>query len=123
MGQFFDNEFFVGKSISKQYDFLDFDWGGTEPIEGVNASDFSAIFNGLIMAPLSDDYVFHVRCDGGFELKINDALVLDHFMSNPFVGYKNAAWGEEIRSEKINLNSGMLYKFEIKYWRSPSHEF
>lgn len=38
-------------------------------------------------------------------------------------GYKGAKWMTPVQSEKITMNSGMLYTFEIKYWRTPSHEF
>ena len=89
----------------------------------MNPTDFSAVFTGLLVAPLTDAYYFHVKTDGGVSIKINGQTILDHFMSDPFLGWKGSEWGQIVKSNKINMNSGMQYKFEIKYWRTPSHEF
>jgi len=63
----------------------------------------------FFMAPLNGDYYFHIECDAAFSLAINDKVMVDHFMSDFYKGYKDFKWGEETVSEKISLNSGMLY--------------
>lgn len=75
------------------------------------------------MAPINDNYYFHAHSDGAVSVKINEIEIIDHFMTNSEKGFKGAEWGQEVKSEKVTMNSGMLYQFEIKYWRTPSHEY
>ncbi len=39
------------------------------------------------MAPINDNYYFHAHSDGAVSIKINDKLIIDHFISNPFKGH------------------------------------
>jgi len=121
--EFFDNEFFMGKSELSHHAKLDFKWKGESPHPSINHQDFSAIFRGLIKAPLNDNYYFHAHSDAAVSLTINGVQIIDHFMSDPWKGFRDAEWGQIVTSDKITLNSGMLYEFEVKYWRSPSHEY
>ena len=75
------------------------------------------------MAPVNDNYYFHAHSDAAISVTINGVKIIDHFMSNPFKGFKDADWGSEVTSDKVVLNSGMLYEFEIKYLRTPAHEY
>ena len=115
----------MGKALEKNLDNLEFNWGGDKPYDEINKDDFSAIFTGLLMAPLNDEYQFHVQSDAAVSIKINGASVLDHYLTVPteLGAWKLTEYGKITHSEKVQLNSGMQYKFEIKYWRTPSHEF
>lgn len=44
IGEFFDNEFFLGKSETTHFQSLEFKWQGEKPHEHINESEFSAIF-------------------------------------------------------------------------------
>jgi len=122
-GEYFDNEFFMGKSELLHHTELEFNWQGEKPHEDINDSDFSVIYVGLIMAPINDNYYFHIHADAAVQLKINDEIVIDHFFSDDHKGYKGAEWSQEVKSDYVTLNSGMLYQFEVRYWRTPAHEF
>ena len=68
------------------------------------------------MAPLNGDYNFYVNCDGAASIKINDKMILDHYMTDP--EKSDFPWGAQSKSNKITMNAGMMYEFEIKYWRA-----
>ena len=89
---YFNNEFFEGKSAEVFPSELNFNWNGKQPHPDINSSDFSAIIEGLLTAPLNDDFLFHISTDGGVQFSINGKVIIDHFFSNPFKGYKNAEW-------------------------------
>lgn len=88
-GLFFDNEFFMGKSIEKPLESLELNWGGEKPYEEINPDDFSAIFTGFLVAPLNDEYQFHIYTDAAVSLKLNGETLIDQFMEQP---NKKGAW-------------------------------
>jgi len=42
---------------------------------------------------------------------LNGVIIVDHFFTDPKKGFKEFKWKELVESEKITLNSGMLYEF------------
>ena len=45
---------------------------------------------------LSDNYVFYILSDAAVSLEVNDVIIIDHFMTNPFAGWKGAKIGDEV---------------------------
>ena len=75
---------------------------------------------GFIKAPLNDQYIFEVTTDASFSLTINNKTIIDHFMSNRRKGHQGLPWGQVLKSNPYLMNSGSLYNFEMKYWRSDN---
>jgi len=101
---------------------FDIPWKG-QPHPDINAQEFSALLEGYLQAPLSDSYQFHILADGGVSFVLNGELIIDHFMTDPFTGFQGLEFGQQVTSAKMTLVSGMLYQFEVKYWRNSDRSF
>ena len=59
-----------------------------------------------VKAPLTDEYIFTIYTDAGLQFLVNEEVIIDHFSSNPYVGYQDLPFGESLISKKINFNVG-----------------
>lgn len=95
---------------------VNFDWDIDQIPVSSNQGSFSAKWVGQVVVPISGDYVFKVRGDGGLRLIINGQTVIDNFNSPtpPPVGYGPTVplFG------KVTLTANTAYSIEIDYRRS-----
>ena len=99
---------------------VNFDWD-IDPIPvSSNQGSFSAKWTGQMIAPITADYVFKVRADGGLRLIINGNTVIDNFNSPtpPPVGY-----GPTVPLfTKVSLKANTAYTIEIDYRRVGGYD-
>jgi beta-glucosidase len=99
---------------------INFDWD-IDPIPvSTNQATFSAKWTGQMIAPMSADYVFKVRADGGLRLIINGTTVIDNFNNPtlPPVGY-----GPTVPLfAKVSLKANTAYSIEIDYRRVQGYD-
>jgi beta-glucosidase len=99
---------------------IDFDWD-IDPIPvSSNQGSFSAKWTGQMIAPITADYVFKVRADGGLRLIINGNPVIDNFdnPTPPPVGY-----GPTVPLfAKVSLKANTAYSIEIDYRRVGGYD-
>ena len=78
IGQYFDNEAWLGGFKERKDQQIDFNWTGTSPIAAVNPNNYSVKWTGYLLAPYTGDFTFSIECDDGAALTINDKIVVSH---------------------------------------------
>lgn len=71
VGNYFDNEDFLGAPIVQNDEDINFDWNGESPIDKINHENFSVRWEGYIKAPVTGTYKFTTISDDGNALYIN----------------------------------------------------
>lgn len=56
---------------------IDHVWMNEPPADGLNESNFSISWSGIIKVPLECEYTFYVDSDGPVELSINGEAILN----------------------------------------------
>jgi hypothetical protein len=115
IAQYFNNADFLGEFSEAKETNIDFDWTGDAPAESINASVFSARFEGFLLAPVGSNYFFSVECDDGCQLAVNDEIIISHKMNFTPVDSKERVekWLSYEVAAKISP-SGLLYKSSSK---------
>jgi hypothetical protein len=134
LGQYFDNEYFLGEFKEQVDPIIDYDWTGSSPVNGVNPTNFSVRWEGFLYAPFTGLFKFAVETDGGAILSINNRPVVAHDMfvdvnetkvrvdnwfskliqkaTNPGKNYYKTT------STDVKLMGGTKYKIVISYTHS-----
>ena len=55
---------------------LDFDWGGEDPIPGINGYNFSVRIEGLIKVTSTGKYLFKIESDGNTSFYFMDRKII-----------------------------------------------
>jgi len=77
-GEYFANRQWEGEPFVTRIDSqLDFNWWDNPPIEGMPADSFSVRWTGALVPPVSGRYALGVRVFGGFQLFLDDALLVE----------------------------------------------
>jgi hypothetical protein len=134
IGQYFDNESFLGEFKEMKDDNIDFDWTGSAPIEGINLSNFSIRWEGFIYAPVTSMYQFAVESDDGASITLNNEIIVSHNMytaSSESKGRVDKWLTQEVEKKKnpaknynkststpIKLTGGAKYKIVVSYYHS-----
>jgi hypothetical protein len=130
IGYYYDNENWLGHYKERKAAEINFDWTDGVPIDGINPNNFSVIWEGFLIIPVTDSYTFSIECDDGAELYLNDELVLSHNTKNIIDNYKNLlkTQPDEESTTKLNifksssapvdLNGSIKIKIKLKYFHS-----
>src|SRR2546422_971429 len=68
LGSYFHNVNLTGPSLARLDEMVDFNWGTSAPIAGMNRDYFSVRWTGEVQAPASGDYTFYIQTDDGGRL-------------------------------------------------------
>ncbi len=139
MGQYFDNESFLGDFKEQKDTNIDFDWTGASPIAGVNPSNFSVRWEGFIYAPVSTNYQFAIECDDGATITLNNKIIVSHQMysaSSESKGRVDKWLNNEVQKRKqpgrnynksisapVKLTGGSKFKIVVSYYHSVHDDF
>jgi len=135
IGEYFDNEGWVGNSIQKIDETIKFTWNSISPTKGVNQHNFSIRWTGFLKAPFTGDYKFHITTNDGAMLNLNNKVLIAHNMSfaSPESKKRNDLWFKSevtkvnpqshidytnSSSKIINLIGGNKYKIVLSYFHS-----
>ncbi len=80
MGEYYDNESWIGNNIQRVDEKLSFNWIGSSPIKGINPYNFSVRWTGFLKAPFSGNYKFEVDTDDSCILTLNNKVIVAHNM-------------------------------------------
>ncbi|MCU4163966.1 PA14 domain-containing protein [Carboxylicivirga caseinilyticus] len=96
-----DFEDFITSRVDSE---INFDWGDTSPVSGVNNDLFSVRWNGFVLPQYTENYTFKILSDNGCRLWINDKLIIN-------------AWGNDQGeySGSINLKAGIKSRIQVDY--------
>lgn len=138
IGRYYDNEYWLGNYQERTDKFLNFDWTESSPIANVNPNNFSVIWSGWILIPVTSNYQFSIETDGGVELTIDGQEIIKYRMNSLIDGFIQANEKDKISSlntessdasnkksnpnkivsDKIYLVGGTLRKIYLKYYHS-----
>lgn len=132
IGQYYDNEYWMGSHIIRNDKFIDFDWTESSPIKDINPNNFSVEWKGWLFIPATSNYRFSVETDGGVDLSIDGEVIINYRMGSLIEAYLEGANKKDseegsankknnpnkINSDKIYLVGGTLRKLVFRYYHS-----
>ena len=84
-GEYFNNTTVSGTPILSRTDStVDFNWDIGSAGLGVTKNTFSARWTGQVLAPITAKYKFHTFTNDGVRLWVNDQVMFDHWVDQPF---------------------------------------
>ncbi|UCC85261.1 MAG: glycoside hydrolase family 3 C-terminal domain-containing protein [Gemmatimonadota bacterium] len=105
-GEYFTDREWKGEPFATRVDgTIDFNWWDKAPIAGMPADSFSVRWTGTLAPPTSGRYSLGVRVFGGFELFLNDSLLVE-FTDRHVVLPR---WAD------VELEGGESYDIRVKY--------
>ena len=94
--------------ISRVDPSINFNWGNEgSPAPGIPGSNWSASWQGKILANYSENYTFHVTADDGVRLWVNDQLLIDSWHAQDTTTH----------SGTIALEAGQWYSIRLDYYQ------
>jgi len=133
-GEYFDNEAWIGKGLTRIDPKIKFTWNGSSPIPGINPYNYSIKWSGFIKAPFTGTYNFHVECNDSVMITFNNRIIIAHNMKTavPESQGRNNVWMDSevyivqhpnIDRSKANSNptyliGGNLYRIVISYYHT-----
>lgn len=84
---------------------IDFDWGGSAPIDGLGADGFSVRWLGSLKALTTEPHAFHVQSDDGMRVWLDEVLIID-------------AWGNgprNVKSKMLRMDKTKEYRLRVEY--------
>ena len=106
--QYFNNTTLTGSPVLTRVDpEVNFTWTGTSPGPGVNSTNFSTIWNGLVQPRYTETYTFYTDTDDGARLYVNGTTLVDQFVTQGATEY----------SGTINLVAGQYYPIQMQYFQ------
>lgn len=82
---------------------IDFNWVRNSPIEGIREDDFSATWEGFIVAPKTGKYTFQIEVDDEAMVQIGDEIIINSNYTAP-----------DNEAEVMGANTGTSDKGEIR---------
>jgi endoglucanase len=121
-GTYYNNADFTGTRVERVDASINFVWGESAPISGIDADSFSVRWRGTVQAQYSETYTFTTTTDDGVRLWVNGTKLIDDWTSH----------APETQSGTIALTAGQPYEIVMEYfdgilgasaqltWSSPS---
>ena len=108
IASYYNNMELSGSSISRTESQVDFNWGTSNPIEGVGADRFSARYVGNVEVKSAKAVQFGITTDDGCRLWIDGQLVVDQWKDQASVTY----WTTQ------TYQPGQTYSVKIEYFEN-----
>jgi len=111
-----------GPSLSRYDSTIDYDWGASAPMAGINPDGFGVRWTGFLTPAATETYTFYTVSNDGARLWIDDVIVVDKGIDQPLTEW----------SGMIDLVAGQRYSIRLEYydntgqavakllWSSPS---
>ena len=97
----------MGKPIEQEDRNIDFTWDLESPTKGINFENFSIKWLGWLRVPVKGTYTFFMQSDDGHELKINENVIIRHYMGG--VGKQTQSWLDTAKTNyRKNMNKDEL---------------
>ncbi len=103
---YFNNTSVSGTPVATRFETaIDYNWGSTAPIPGVNKDNFSVQWNGSFTAPTTGSYTFSINVDDGVRLWVNNIRLLNNWNNKKVKTY----------TASIYLTAGVTYPIITEY--------
>ncbi|MDP4290078.1 MAG: glycoside hydrolase family 3 C-terminal domain-containing protein [Bacteroidota bacterium] len=107
--EYYDNKTLDGTPkvirIEKTVDFPKFE---SKDIEGLDRSNFSVRWTGVIKPTKTGTYKFTIKGDDGYRMWINNELAIDYWSDH----------GSIAKDKELQLEAGKEYSFKVEYYQS-----
>ena len=104
-GSYYNNNSLSGTPILIRTEAIDFAWGPNSPDPSLPTDNFSARWEGQILAPVSGTYTFKTTTDDGVRLWVNNQLIIDKWIPQ-----SPTSW-----TGTITLVAGQKYPIKMEY--------
>ena len=105
IGNYYNGANFEEKAVTRIDSAINFDWGTSNPAEGVVYDNYSIRWEGFITPPESGEYVFITYADDGTRLWIDNKKITEDWTQH----------GAIYNLGKINLEAGKKYPIKLEY--------
>jgi len=106
---YFNNKLLSGTPIVSRIDTtINFNWRANSPHPLINVDNFSALWEGQLLAPVSGQYVFSTTSDDGIRLWVNNQLIIDKWQEH-YIAVDNGY---------ISLTGLQKYDIKLGYFES-----
>ena len=103
VGEYYDNEDFIGAPKHSKDEDVNFDWSGDHPLKGINPDNFSVRWVTYLRVPISGEYVFRTESDDGNSLYLNSHIIISHFMGA--TGKNRDAGDSFLEADEMNFDA------------------
>lgn len=105
---YYDGLNFSGATVARLDRTINFDWGRSAPIAGIEANTFSTRWVGKVYAPQTGSYTFYTRSDDGVRLWVNGKLLVNNWTDHSAKENKGA----------LTLTAGQQYDIKMEYYEN-----
>ena len=109
IGQYYNNNNFSGRLLTRVDLNLNFDWGSLSPDPSIEPDTFSVRWTGFVLPSYSENYTFYTRTDDGVRVWVNNQLVINKWVNQP---------PTEVSSAPIALKAGQKYSIRVDYFEN-----
>jgi hypothetical protein len=122
LGRYYDLP--TGQVVESRIDpVISFDWENEAPFSGIGPDNFGVGWTGEVSAPSSEPYTFHLVCDDGARLWLDNRLLIDAWEDHPTTAF---------HSQAVQLEAGHKHLLKLQFyektgqasiklaWSSPS---
>jgi M6 family metalloprotease-like protein len=103
-GAYYDNADFTGPRRARLDSMVNFDWGTSAPLTGIDADTFSVRWTGYVHTPAATGtYQFFTRTDDGARLWVAGQLLIDHWVDQSTTEWSGAILLQGNRDYSIRL--------------------
>lgn len=88
---------------------IDFDWDWYKPADDFDFNDYDVTWTGVLVPPVSGEYLLGLQADDGARLYIDGRLVIDDWAAHGF--------SYSPRQEAVWLEAGREYDIRVEYWQ------
>ena len=100
------NPLVEGRQVSTRTDAqVDFQWDEAQPVEGIPIANTGARWTGVLVPPVSGEYLLGVVAEGAVRLYIDEKAVIDSWRKDP----------ERPLSTTMQLEAGRVYAVRLEY--------
>lgn len=139
-GKYFNSITYSGDFKTRLDETINFDFTGSQPVDGVSKSAFSVEWEGFIEAPVKARYFFTIDTNGGAELFVAGKRIILHRMYNmmsesrersdtllnEFIYNLNNPQSRNYNkkiSQGIELSAASKYSIKLRYYTSTTDYF
>lgn len=105
-------EYFTGNAVIRTDALINNSWGGSSPLAGIGADDFSVRWEGNLAVAVTGSYTFRTRSDDGVRLWVDDVLIIDNWTDH------SARFDS---STPVTLTGGESYAVKMEYYERGGH--
>ena len=103
---YFNNITLTGTPLVRAESSINYNWGTSSPVNGIDADNFSVRWEGTVIPSVSGTYTFNVLGDDGVRLWVNNQLIVDKWFYQAAANY----------AATINLTQGQNIAIKLEYF-------